>query len=221
MAYNVWGHQIHGAPAWTCSARFAIALRAGTEVPLEQIPLMMRRMLADRFNLVLRRETRVMPVFELVRSDAGLKIAPMKDGGCITLGPNSPTPTLALPPAPMPNICGWGRRTVVSTTPTRVEQIEGVDVPMSDLIRRLEPELGRIIIDRTAFTENFAYRVAFTPSDASLQPGGAGMPMDPTGIPGAEPIGHALKEQLGLELKSTQGTVDVLIIERIERPTPN
>jgi uncharacterized protein (TIGR03435 family) len=38
---------------------------------------------------------------------------------------------------------------------------------------------------------------------------------------GAEPIEHALREQLGLELKSTQGAVEVLVIERIERPTPN
>ena len=43
----------------------------------------------------------------------------------------------------------------------------------------------------------------------------------PTAAAGAEPIGHALREQLGLELKSTQGPIELLVIERLERPTPN
>jgi uncharacterized protein (TIGR03435 family) len=44
---------------------------------------------------------------------------------------------------------------------------------------------------------------------------------EPAGVPVAEPIEHALREQLGLELKSVEGPVEVLIIDRIERPTPN
>jgi uncharacterized protein (TIGR03435 family) len=87
---------------------------------------------------------------------------------------------------------------------------------MSHLVEWLEPEIGRVIIDRTGFTERFIYRVTFAP--VSLDAGGAGVAREPAG---AESIEHALREQIGLELKPTQGLVDVLIIDRIERPTPN
>lgn len=215
MAYNVWGHQIQGAPAWARSVRYEIDLRAGAGMSIEQMRPMLRRLLADRFNLRLRQEKRAMTVLELVRSEGGLKISPMKDGECFTLKPGAPLPPPSPPPAPMPAICGRGWNVVVSTTP-RVSQIGGVDVPMSHLVEWLEPEVGRVIVDRTGFTERFIYRVTFAP--VSLDAGGAGVAGDPAG---AEPIEHALREQLGLELKSTQGAVDVAVIERIERPTPN
>ena len=44
---------------------------------------MLQSLLADRFKLTLRRETRTMPVYELVVADGGLKIAAMKEGECI------------------------------------------------------------------------------------------------------------------------------------------
>jgi uncharacterized protein (TIGR03435 family) len=186
---------------------------------------MLRRMLAERFNLAVRHERRTLPVFELMPAAGGVKFVATKEGGCITRGSDAPLPALAPPPAPMPNICGWGRRIVVSQTPTRVEQIEGIGVPISNLIRRLEPEVGRIIIDRTGFTENFSYRVAFVPNDVLPELAGPASQQETTGFPRVESsavsIGTALTEQLGLELRSTQGEVEVLIIERIDRPTPN
>ena len=224
MAYNVWSHQIQGLPDWARSARFDIDLRAGDQVPLPPMRLMLRTLLAERFKLVVRQETRTSGVFELVPAAGGIKFAATKKGDCIILGPDSPPPPLSLPPAPMPNICGWTRNSTLRQTFPRIVRIEGAGVPMSDLIRRLQPELGRIIIDRTGFTETFSFSMAFVPNDLS---GGAGAVTNPEpGAPSdvqesAVSIGTALREQLGLELRSAQGEVDVLIIERIDRPTEN
>ena len=55
---------------------------AGNTTP-DQMRGMLQSLLADRFKLALRRETRTMPVYELVVANGGLKIAAMKAGGCI------------------------------------------------------------------------------------------------------------------------------------------
>ena len=43
----------------------------------------------------------------------------------------------------------------------------------------------------------------------------------PAPDPNAVSIFTALQEQLGLRLNSTRDTVDVLVIDTLERPTPN
>lgn len=118
--------------------------------------LMLRTLLAERFNLVVRQETRTAPVFELMPAAGGIKFAAAKEGDCIILGPASPPP-LSLPPAPMPNICGWSRNSTLRQTSPRIVRLEGAGVPMSDLIRRLQPGLGGIIVDRTGVTETFSF----------------------------------------------------------------
>jgi uncharacterized protein (TIGR03435 family) len=85
--------QMAFAPAWARSERFAIDLRAG-DVSLDQMRPMLRTLLAERFNLVVRRETRTARVFELVPAASGLKLTAMKEGGCITRSGDLPEPVL-------------------------------------------------------------------------------------------------------------------------------
>lgn len=59
-------------------------------MPLDQMRPMLRTLLAERFNLTVRRETRRARVSELVPADSGLKFAAMKEGGCITQGTGCP-----------------------------------------------------------------------------------------------------------------------------------
>ena len=103
MAYDVWGHQIEGLPAWVDSARYEIDARA-SGARFEQMRAMMRTLLADRFKLVLHQETRTLPVLELARVEGNFKIAPMPEGGCFKRG-EKPIP-FSPPPAPMPKLCG-------------------------------------------------------------------------------------------------------------------
>lgn len=225
LAYDVWAHQVVEGPVWVRSARYAIDARASNNATLQQMRPMFRALLAERFKLVLHRDTRPLPVYELLPVSRGSKLVPMKDGECVTLGPDSPRPKLSLPPAPMPNICGWGRRIVVSNLP-RVDRIEAVAVPMSDLINWLSSEVGRVVVDRTEFTEKFSYRLEFTTSqqpptgDSSVA--AAGRDLAPSGVLSAAPtLFDALKDQLGLELKQSTAPVEVLVIDSVERPTPD
>ena len=64
------------------SDRYGIEARASGNLQRGEMPGMLQSLLADRFKLVLRREARTLPVYELVVAGGGLKIAAMKEGGC-------------------------------------------------------------------------------------------------------------------------------------------
>ena len=224
-AYDVKSFQIQGGPPWMSSARYDVEAIASGVATNDEIRPMLRTLLADRFKLMLRREKRTLPVFELVAAKGGLKIASMKDGGCVTLGPDSPPPPLSPPPAPMPNICGWLRRVILSPAPALVERIEAAGVSMLDLIGALSGDVDRNIVDRTGFKDKFSFRLDFasglSPSNFPGAPSGRD-PEGRLGIQSSEPsMFGAVKEQLGLELKSSKGPVDVLVVSHVERPSEN
>ena len=58
--------QVVGGPSWLTSDRFDINATVAGNPPPEQIPLMLRALLADRFKLVVHTETRELPIYALV-----------------------------------------------------------------------------------------------------------------------------------------------------------
>src|SRR5688572_33264047 len=58
--------QVVGGPSWWTSDRFDIVATVAGNPPPEQIPLMLRALLADRFKLVVHTETRELPIYALV-----------------------------------------------------------------------------------------------------------------------------------------------------------
>ena len=212
-AYDVKMLQIVEGPAWVRSARYDVEAIASGVTKNDELRPMLRALLADRFKLGLRREMRTLPIFELATAKGGLRVAAMKEGECMTLGPGSPPPRLSLPPAPMPNICGWIRRVFLAPPPASVERIEGAGVSMPDLMALLSPDVDRIIVDRTGFNEKFSFQLDFASSALS-----ADLPVDTRSAPS---IFDAVKEQLGLELKPARGPVEVLVITHVERPSEN
>ena len=71
-AYSVQSYQILGGPGWMNSVGFDIEARAvAGEPPREQVLKMIQALLADRFHLALHRETRQLPVYNLVVGKTG------------------------------------------------------------------------------------------------------------------------------------------------------
>ena len=100
---------------------------------------------------------------------------------------------------------------------------------MTELIRVLSNVLGRTVVDKTGFTGTFDVHLEFTP-DESLGglpgplPGPAAAGDSIRSAPSADLHGTifpALQEQLGLKLESAKGPVEVLVIDRVERPSAN
>jgi uncharacterized protein (TIGR03435 family) len=71
-------------------------------------------------------------------------------------------------------------------------------------------------VDHTGLTGRCEFELIFTPERAPGPPGA-----DTPAPSDAPSLFTALQEQLGLKLESTKGSVDVLVIDHVERPTPD
>src|SRR5215469_1387569 len=93
-AYSVQPFQVSGGPAWVDSVHYDISAKAGAQVSREDILLMLQALLADRFQLAFRRETRQLPVFALVlarkNGKLGPRLTPSKEGACTPFDPAKP-----------------------------------------------------------------------------------------------------------------------------------
>ena len=78
---------------------------------------------------------------------------------------------------------------------------------------------GHLIVDKTGLTGSYSWTLQWTPETN----GPLGAPGGPNATPdSSEPsFFTALQEQLGLKLESARGPVDVLIIDRAEKPSEN
>jgi uncharacterized protein (TIGR03435 family) len=199
LAYNVNDFQLDGGPTWVRSDRYEVNARAEGPATFEQMLPMLQSLLADRFKLTLRRETRQLPVYNLMPAKDGLKIAATKEGSCVT-------PEQAVPFGPLS--CGGVRKQL---GPQR-QVFEVAGIPMAKLIELLSDEVGRVVVDKTAFTDRFSFRLEFAPV--------GGLQIAPSDS-SAPSLFAALQEQLGLKLEPARGPVEVLVIESVERPTPN
>jgi bla regulator protein blaR1 len=209
LAYDVNEFQILGVPSWANADRYDVEARAGGATTLAQMRPMLQSLLAERFKLTLHRETRPLPVYELMPAGNGLKIVPMKEGGCVPMEQAKPFEPL--------NICGGVRRQIAGVAPERRDVIEAVGVRMPKLLEFVSEEVGRVVLDKTGFTELFNFRLEFASNLASglVVPDAAAA--SSTGLS----IFTALDEQLGMRLRAATGPVEVLVIDRVERPSPN
>lgn len=80
-AYSVKRYQISG-PSWLSddAESFDISAKPPQNAPPQEIPAMLQTLLSERFKLALHRETRVLPVYELVAAKSGVKLQPAKPG---------------------------------------------------------------------------------------------------------------------------------------------
>ena len=76
IGYGLYDYQIKGGPRWMDSDGFDIAAKAGSPANLKEMEEMVRGLLVDRFQFTFHHETRDMPLYELVVSKSGAKLAP-------------------------------------------------------------------------------------------------------------------------------------------------
>ena len=209
FAYGLRDFQTVGAPGWVDTDRFDIQARGPQGAVESDAPRRLQSLLAERFALKVRRETRNAQMYALVLARANGSLGPrlrpsqvespggLGDGGqCTPPGPPGPFNM---------RLCG---------------------VTMARLVDLYLPMYaGRRVVDRTGLTGGFDLAIYF---DNRPIPGvgpGGGLGRTP---PGADPtpddavsIFTALEEQLGLKLESKTAPVEVLVIDHVERPTPN
>lgn len=80
---------------------------------------------------------------------------------------------------------------------------------MSALAANLTRAAGRTVVDRTGLTDSFDFSLEYATDPLA---GGAG---------DAPSLFTALEEQLGLRLQASRAVIPVVVIDHIERPTPD
>jgi uncharacterized protein (TIGR03435 family) len=105
--------------------------------------------------------------------------------------------------------------TTVDTGRSRLH-VAGSDDTIGLLARELAQSQGRVVLNKTGLSGRYDLTLRWTPDDAP-PPLLNGAP-DPNAPPG---LFTAIQEQLGLKLEPGKGPVEVLVIDRIEQPSPN
>jgi uncharacterized protein (TIGR03435 family) len=211
-AYDVSAFQVEGRDEWTRTSRFDIEAKAAERPTADQMRAMVKGLLAERFHLRVRIETRELPRYRLVKARAdgrlGEKLRPSDfDCAAITSAPDYKLPSGVLPDGEVAP-CIVMLRVNKSGTPTIT--MRGTSI--SRLTRVLQDRAARVIVDETGLAG--AYDVEF---ETELTP----MPGQPTTPREGQSLFTVLEEQLGLKLESERGPVDVLVIDHVEKPTPD
>ena len=76
VAYEITALQIVGGPDWVRSDRFDIAAKMAADANQDQMAMMLRTLLEDRFKLRVRHEKREMPIFELALANTDGRVGP-------------------------------------------------------------------------------------------------------------------------------------------------
>ena len=208
--------QVIDGPAWINIDRYDISAKAEGAPSPDEMRGFVRQLLADRFKLRVHVESREMDVYALVlaRPDGrlGSRIKP-SSSDCDALhaarlrGELPSTPLPRLEPGQRPE-CG-----MMSMLGNNVQRVSGGGMKMSNVASVLQQPVGQPVIDRTGLTELFDFDLEFA-REGVPQPGAA----DPSSAP---VIFTAVQEQLGLKLERRKESVDVLVIDHVERPTEN
>jgi len=199
FAYDIRDPQLMGGPAWRGSDRYDVIARTAADeraAPLNRAPSSeeiqasdnrtrekTRSILAERFGLVVHRETREQVVYLLTVAKGGSKLKEIA-----TADRHETTR-------------GRGRNKGCAAT---TEMLAGL----------LSGATGRPVVDKTGITGNYDWVLEWSPDagvrDADSAPAGSG----PT-------VFTALQEQLGLRLESGKAPIEMLVVDHLDRPSPN
>ena len=201
FAYDLHPRQIKG-PAWIESDKFDITGKP--DVPgmpnVKQLKLMVQKLLTDRFQLTFHREKKELSVYAIAIGKTGAKIAKSEGN-----------------PYNLPGFGGGPRGLNVA------------NATMAEFASMLQANiLDQPVVDQTGLgAVRYNFTLKWTPDGSQPQLGGAATNAPPNAAPPADnpdappDLFTAFQQQLGLKLESTKASVDVLVIDRIEKPSAN
>lgn len=206
-AFGSRDYQLVGAPGWIRSERFDITAKYPAGHSPAQVPSMVRALLEDRFKLKTHADKREGPIYALILARADGKLGPdlkRPDVDCKAELAKQTGPRAITPGTPCFAVqYGEG--------PDRL--IWGGNRTMAQLAEMLSTPAGRDVLDRTGLTGTFDVRLRWRPD--------AGLTTAPDAPDAGVSLFTAVQEQLGLKLESTRAPLEVLVIDSVERPTPD
>ncbi len=219
-AYGVFAeNQISGAPSWVSSA-FAYEVDARmdevTADALKELSpdvrkvarrQMLQTLLAERFKMVIHRETKELPVYSLFVGKSGTKL-------------QQSSPDFTLPNGNRPPAGTSGALEVYMDGPD-TWLATGIGVTMDDL-RQFSWTVGRPILDKTGLTGKYDFAIRFSAGDSQSRDavgGGTDLPSPPSDT--GEFLVLRTLRMLGFRVESVKAPVEIIVIDHVERPSGN
>ena len=197
FAYQVEAKQIVGAPDWVDRERYDVAAVPDTEGDPNPAQLrgMIQKLLRERFKLTFHMEKRELPAFVLTVAKGGEKLTATELKG--------PLPGIGYGPAP-------GGISLMARNAT-IGDYTGF---LQNLV------LDRPVVDKTGLTGKYDLRVTFSPDDSMFH--GHPPPFPKTeGAEAAPGFFEAMQQQLGLKMEAQKTGVDVMVVDKVEKPSAN
>lgn len=194
MAYNVQASQLLGGPKWMSSDKFDVDGKPDTPgtPSVDQMKMMIQKLLADRFQLKFHRESKKMSAYVLTVAKGGPK---MQKGN-----PN------ALPGLFFRQL---GVMTVQNATMDEFTQVMQTSV------------FDRPVVNDTGLQGTWDFLLKWTPDESQFGGLGVKVPPPSNAADAPPPLFTAIQQQIGLKFEAGKAQVPVLVIDHVEPPSPN
>lgn len=196
FAYGLHARQISGGPAWIGSEKYDVTGQPAAQgLPnVLQMRQMIQQLLADRLKLAFHRENRELPVYAITVAGGGPRLTKNDSN------PNG-----------LPGLLFRGLGTLPGTNAT-IADLAGV---MQTAV------LDRPVVDKTGLPGRYDFVLTWTPDETQFASMGVRVPPPPADGSGPPGLFTAFQEQLGLKLESTKAPAEVLVIDRLDKPSEN
>ena len=193
FAYDLHERQVSGGPAWMSADRFEIVIKPDTpgQPNIQQMKLLLQKVLVDRFQLKFHSEKRELSVYAM------------------TLPANTKHKmTESAPGQNLPNLIY-----------PRPGLLPARNATMTDLAQSMQTAvLDRPVVNQTKIEGRFDFTLDWMPDEFQFASFGPRPQLPDNGKPN---IFQAFQEQLGLKLESTKAPADVMVIDKVEKPSEN
>jgi len=226
-AYDVDAYQVSG-PSWLGSERYDIVAKVPSGATKEQVNVMWRNLLAERFGVTLHHESKEFDVEELVVAKGGSKLKETAED------PNAPWPPgppkevngELIGPGMIHHIYPFGPNGPRTHTVAKAQ-------PLSKLTTMMTNQFHHPVLDKTGLTGKYDFTFDFTPDLRGMllpppppprsQVGRAYVGGQLAPVVAAPPnLAAVVLQQLGLDLVANKVTLGVVVVDKAERvPTGN
>ena len=245
-AYDVKSYQVSG-PSWITAVglagqRFDIVANLPEGATKEQVPQMLQALLAERFKLVIHRETKDQPVYALVIAKSGVQL---KESAAPAASPDdaapnpavtgSSTATFTQTKGAMVASDGAGHTQKIVPSPDgKSMRIEITGATVAELAEGLTPMVDHPIVDQTEMKGKYDVALDLTMEDmlnaarkmgvavpAGGGPGDASTPAELASDPGGSSIFKTI-QSLGMKLEPRKVPLTFIVVDSVEKtPTEN
>ncbi len=202
FAYGVQRYQVIG-PAWMDSELYDIKAKIAAGASRDQMKIMLRTLLEERFHLAFHRETRQFPIFRLIVGNGGPKIRKSVENDSAAAGPST----------------NPGNRPQVADKPGHRRMKASMTLDL--FAQGIGNLLGSPVVNDTGLTGKYDISLDWLPEERSRTAANNGEAVtEPSDD--SPTLAAAIQEQLGLKLQPAKGQIEVLIIDHADKvPLPN